>query len=82
MEATENFSLVAATGRAVYSVDEFRSILAAQNHFLKTLLRGGKIFLIGDKRELANVASQRLGDITEGVPTTVPTRPRTRPVAG
>jgi uncharacterized protein len=52
----------------VYSVDEFRSRLAAQNHFLKTVLRGRKIFLIGDKRELANVASQRLGDITQAEP--------------
>jgi len=53
----------------VYSVDEFRSRLAAQNHFVKTVLRDKKIFLIGDKRELANVASQRLGDITQAEPT-------------
>jgi hypothetical protein len=46
----------------VYSVGEFRSKLAAENHFLKTVLRGKKIFLIGDQRELTNVASQRLND--------------------
>jgi uncharacterized protein len=51
-----------------YSVDEFRSRLAAQNHFLETVLRRRKIFLIGDQRELANVASQRLGDITQAEP--------------
>jgi len=44
----------------VYPVAEFRSRLAAQNHFVKTVLKERKIFLIGDKRELQDLASQRL----------------------
>ncbi|MGO9274096.1 MAG: ArsR family transcriptional regulator [Terriglobia bacterium] len=44
----------------VYSVAEFRSKLAAQNHFVKTVLKERKIFLIGDQRELQDLASQRL----------------------
>lgn len=46
----------------VYSLDEFRSRLAAENHFLKAVLRGKKIFLIGDQHQLTNVASQPFSD--------------------
>ena len=52
----------------VYSSDNFRSRVAAENHFLKTVLTGKKIFLIGDQRELAIVASQRLGDTAHTEP--------------
>lgn len=52
----------------VYPVDEFRSRIAAENHFLKTVLRGRKIFLIGDGCELAKLASRRLGHITQTEP--------------
>ncbi|MGO9269129.1 MAG: nucleotidyltransferase domain-containing protein [Terriglobia bacterium] len=44
----------------VYPVAEFCSKLAAQHHFVKTVLKERKIFLIGDQRELQNLASQRL----------------------
>ncbi|HMD96746.1 MAG TPA: nucleotidyltransferase domain-containing protein [Terriglobia bacterium] len=47
----------------VYPVSEFRSKLASQHHFVKTVLKGRKIFLIGDKRELQNLASERLAHI-------------------
>ncbi len=48
------------TNPTVYPVAEFRSKLAAQHHFVRTVLKGRKIFLIGDKRELQNLASERL----------------------
>jgi predicted nucleotidyltransferase len=56
----------------VYSVEDFQSRLAAENHFLTTVMRQKKIFLIGDKRELANMASQRLGDTTQAEPSRGP----------
>ncbi len=40
----------------VYPAEEFRVKLAAKNHFLRTLLKGEKTFLIGDERELRNLA--------------------------
>lgn len=52
----------------VYPVDEFQSKLARRHHFLTTVTNGRKIFLIGDERELASVASQRLGDTTQAEP--------------
>lgn len=46
----------------VYPPAEFRSKLAARHHFLKTVLRGAKVSLIGDERELARLAKKRLAD--------------------
>jgi uncharacterized protein len=55
-----------------YSVEDFQSRLAARNHFLETVMRQKKIFLIGDKRELADLASQRLGDRAQAEPSRGP----------
>ncbi len=41
---------------AVYPPAEFRVKLGAKNHFLRTLLKAEKVFLIGDQRELRNLA--------------------------
>jgi predicted nucleotidyltransferase len=44
----------------VYPPAEFRSKVKAVNHFLRTVLKGPKVFLIGDERELARLAGKRL----------------------
>ncbi|HUV65398.1 MAG TPA: nucleotidyltransferase domain-containing protein [Sedimentisphaerales bacterium] len=41
---------------SVYPVDEFRKKMAAGHHFLKTVLAGPKVFLIGDEYELERLA--------------------------
>ena len=46
----------------VYPLAEFRSKLAADHHFLKSVLNETKFFLIGDERELARLAEQRVAD--------------------
>ena len=50
----------AAVGReinpSVYPPEEFRTKLAARHHFLSNVLKGEKIFLIGDEHELARLA--------------------------
>ena len=44
----------------VYSPGEFRLKLASGNHFLNSVLRGEKVFLIGDEDELREVGGIRL----------------------
>ena len=44
----------------VYSAAEFKSKLAAGNHFLISVLKGQKVFLIGDDDELRKVGRVRL----------------------
>ena len=44
----------------VYPPGEFQSKLAAGHHFLRTVVRGSLIFVIGDKRELEGLAKKRL----------------------
>jgi predicted nucleotidyltransferase/predicted transcriptional regulator len=44
----------------VYSVEEFRSKLANGNHFLTAVLKGQKVFLLGDEDELRKVGRVRL----------------------
>jgi len=44
----------------VYSVAEFKSKLASGNHFLTAVLKGQKVFLLGDEDELRNVGGVRL----------------------
>jgi len=41
---------------SVYPADEFRKKTAAGHHFLKTVLAGPKIFLVGDENELEKLA--------------------------
>jgi predicted nucleotidyltransferase len=47
---------------SVYPPDEFRAKLAAHHHFLKSVMAGSKVFLIGDENGLARLAPQRLAD--------------------
>lgn len=44
----------------VYPPGEFTSKLAAGHHFLKTITKNERLFLIGDERELARLAQKRL----------------------
>ena len=44
----------------VYSVAEFKSKLAAGNHFLTSALKGRKVFLLGDENELRKMGGIRL----------------------
>src|SRR6201987_167637 len=44
----------------VYSVAEFKSKLASRNHFLTAVLKGQKVFLLGDEDELSKVGGLRL----------------------
>jgi len=41
----------------VYPPDEFRTKLLKKNHFIKTILAGEKIYLIGDDHELKKLAA-------------------------
>ena len=44
----------------VYSTAEFKSKLASANHFLTAVLKGQKVFLLGDENELRKVGGVRL----------------------
>jgi predicted nucleotidyltransferase len=44
----------------VYSIPEFKSKLASGNHFLGSVLKGRKVFLLGDEDELRKVGRVRL----------------------
>jgi predicted nucleotidyltransferase/predicted transcriptional regulator len=46
----------------VYSVAEFKSKLASGNHFLTAVLKGQKVFLLGDEDELRKVGGVRLAE--------------------
>ena len=53
-------SLRRAVNPTVFSASEFKTKLASGNHFLYSVLRGEKIFLIGDEDELRKVGGIRL----------------------
>jgi uncharacterized protein len=44
----------------VYSASEFKAKIADGNHFLKAVLKGQKVFLLGDEDELGKVGGVRL----------------------
>lgn len=44
----------------VYPPDEFRTKIASGNHFLQTVLKEPKIFLLGNENELRRLATERL----------------------
>ena len=46
----------------VYSPTEFKSKLKARHHFLSSVLRNEKVFVIGDEHELARLGPIRLAD--------------------
>jgi len=43
---------------SVYAPADFRAKVAAKHHFLSSVLKGAKMFLIGDDRELARLAKK------------------------
>jgi uncharacterized protein len=47
---------------SVYPVEEFLSKLSRGNHFLSTVIDEPKIFLIGDRHDLAELVEKRLAD--------------------
>jgi predicted nucleotidyltransferase/DNA-binding HxlR family transcriptional regulator len=53
-------SLGRAVNPTVYSLAEFKSKLASGNHFLNSVVRGEKIFLVGDDDELRKVGGIRV----------------------
>jgi predicted nucleotidyltransferase len=53
-------SLGRAVNPTVYSVAEFKAKLGSGNHFLNSVVRGEKVFLIGDEDELGKVGGIRL----------------------
>jgi len=46
----------------VYSVAEFKSKVATGNHFLTSVLKGQKVFLLGDEDELRKLGGVRGAD--------------------
>jgi DNA-binding transcriptional ArsR family regulator len=44
----------------VFAVDEFRSKLASGNHFLRSVMKEKKLFVIGTENELTKLASKQL----------------------
>jgi predicted nucleotidyltransferase len=44
----------------VYSIAEFKSKIASGNHFLNAVVKGQKVFLVGDHDELGKVGGVRL----------------------
>jgi predicted nucleotidyltransferase len=55
-------SLGRAVNPTVYPVAEFKAKLASGNHFLTSVVRGDKVFLIGDEDELRKVGGIRLAE--------------------
>jgi predicted nucleotidyltransferase len=49
-----------AVSPTVYSVSEFKAKIERGNHFLNSVLRGEKVFLVGDENELGKVGGKRL----------------------
>jgi predicted nucleotidyltransferase len=49
----------------VYPAAEFQARVKAREHFVTSVLGESKIFLIGDERELARLAQERLGHGTQ-----------------
>src|SRR5215469_1185109 len=55
-------SLRRAVNPTVYSPAEFRTKLTGGNHFLNSVVRGEKVFLLGDEDELRKVGGIRLAE--------------------
>src|SRR3989475_1598919 len=58
--STVEKSIGRSVNPTVYSVAEFKSKLASGNHFLTALLKGQKVFLLGDEDELRKMGGGRL----------------------
>lgn len=60
--ASVEASLRRAVNPTVYSASEFKTKLSNGNHFLHSVMRGEKIFLIGDEDELRKVGGIRMAE--------------------
>jgi len=52
----------------VFAVDEFRSKLASGNHFLRSVMKEKKLFVLGTENELAKLASKQLAGSARNKP--------------
>jgi len=52
----------------VYPLSEFKAKVRANHHFLTSVLKGPKIYLIGDENELRRLAAKRLAHRTKAQP--------------
>jgi len=50
----------------LYAIEEFRRKLSAGHHFVSSLLKGPKLFLIGNDNELTRLAQIRVADRARG----------------
>ena len=58
--SNEKASLGRSVNPTVYSVPEYKSKVASENHFLNAVIRGQKVFLFGDEDELRKMGGVRL----------------------
>ena len=58
--STAEKSIRRSINPTVYSLGEFKSKLATENHFLTSVLKGQKVFLLGDEDELRKMGGIRL----------------------
>jgi len=58
--SNEKASLGRSVNPTVYSVPEYKSKVASENHFLNAVIRGRKVFLFGDEDELGEMGGVRL----------------------
>lgn len=65
---TVESSLGRAINPTVYSPAEFKTRLSSGNHFLNSVVRSEKIFLIGDESELRKVGGIRLAEARTNEP--------------
>ena len=52
----------------VFAVNEFRSKLASGNHFLRSVMKEKKVFVLGTENELAKLASKQLAGSARNKP--------------
>lgn len=52
----------------VFAADEFRAKLASGNHFLRSVMKEKKLFVLGTENELAKLASKQLAGSTRNKP--------------
>jgi len=52
----------------VFAVDEFRSKLASGNHFLRSVMKEKRLFVLGTENELAKLAAKQLAGSSHNKP--------------
>jgi hypothetical protein len=54
--------------KSLFPVSEFRLKLATGNHFLRSVLKEKRLFVLGTENELAKLASKQLAGSTHNKP--------------